>query len=673
MKLTDTVTKIPSIGPSYEARLQNLDIYTIEDLLLHPPSRYIDFRKVSNISEIKVGETLTVRGKVDFVKNQFTKTGRKMQIASVSDDTGSVVCAWFNQPYLTRTLRKGAKISLSGKIEKFGYKPAFFSPDFELGVDATNLHTGRLVPVYPQTEGVTSKWLRTKIMLAHKKMKDEINEFLPGNTLNSLGFPSYQEAIELMHFPEKLNGAERGRKRLAFNELLMLNLRSLYKKIQWRKRHTKHTIEVDDEKVGEFINSLPFELTESQSRSIDEILSDMTKKVPMNRLLEGDVGSGKTVVAAAGVFACFVRGYQSVIMAPTQILAQQHYKTLKNIFEKFKLRVFLITSEGIERDIGTPDVFVGTHALIHNKVDFDKVGLVVIDEQHRFGVEQRAHLTKKVRGKLTAPHVLTMTATPIPRTVALTVYGDLDLSVLSELPKGRKPINTLIVSERKRNSAYKWIKSQIRERRVQVFVICPLIEQSQAETMKQVKSAKSEYEKLTGVFKGFRVGLLHGRQKAEEKNEVLSKFKDNKLHILVSTPVVEVGIDIPNASIMVIETAERFGLAQLHQLRGRVGRGDQKSYCLLFTENAGRQAKTRLSALEKTLSGFELAELDLKLRGPGDVFGVKQHGFEKLKIANWNDTKLLNISRDTAEEFIRNKKKYRSLFDYLETRRMIAN
>jgi ATP-dependent DNA helicase RecG len=673
MKLSGPVTQIPSVGPSYQTRLEKLDIYTVEDLLLHPPIRYIDYSNTLSVSQAAVGRVMTIRGVVDFIKNHYSKTGKKMQLAKVSDQTGSIICLWFNQPYLVRVLRPGIQITVSGKVDSFGQKPAFISPDFEPGEVETNIHTGRLVPIYPQTEGVSSKWLRSKVKLAYEAYKTDIREFLPERIIKQYKLATYREAIRMLHFPSGTEEAERGRARLAFNELLMLNLRSVYKKIQWKKRYTKLKLVIDRDKLETFTGSLPFKLTGAQKRSIDEILSDMTKTTPMNRLLEGDVGSGKTVVAATAAFACFLNGYQSVVMAPTQILAQQHYQTLKTLFEKYKLRIFLITSEGIEKDLGTPDIFVGTHALIHNRVDFEKVAFVTIDEQHRFGVEQRAHLTQRVGGKLSAPHVLTMTATPIPRTVALTVYGDLDLSVLEELPKGREPTKTWIVDKNKRESAYEWIKNQIRAKAVQVFVICPLIEESRVETMRQIKSAKTEYTKLKSIFSGLSVGLLHGRQKASEKNDVLLKFKQNKINVLVSTPVVEVGIDIPNASIMVIETAERFGLAQLHQLRGRVGRGGEKSYCLLFTENAGRQAKSRLSALEKTLSGFELAELDLKLRGPGDVFGVKQHGFERLKIASWNDVKLLKISKQAAEEFVSGDNKYKTLLAYLERRRMAAN
>ena len=371
----------------------------------------------------------------------------------------------------------------------------------------------------------------------------------------------------------------------------------------------------------------------------------------MNRLLEGDVGSGKTVVAAVASFAVFLNGFQTIIMAPTQILASQHYETFKKLLTSFGVRISLITSDIKKSDLGRNDVFIGTHSLIHNKVSFDKVGLVVIDEQHRFGVEQRKHLVKKSG----TPHTLTMTATPIPRTVALTSYGDLDLSVLTEMPKGRLKVTTWFVPETKRKGAYEWIKSRIKDHKSQVFIVCPLIEDSEFETMADVKSVTTEFEKLKKIFGGLKLGLLHGRLKPNEKAQILKDFRSGKTDILVTTPVVEVGLDIPNATIMVIEAAERFGLAQLHQLRGRVGRSEKKSYCLLFSNI---KYSKRLRAMEKMHSGFELAELDLKIRGPGEIFGTAQSGFPELKVASWSNYPLIKKAKDIASDIINNPSKY---------------
>ena len=437
---------------------------------------------------------------------------------------------------------------------------------------------------------------------------------------------------------------------MAFNEVLNLEIRSILRKRNWDKNKVAHRLTIKDSEIQEFIDSLPFDLTDSQRKAADEILSDLKGGIPMNRLLEGDVGSGKTVVAALGMFASFVNGFQSVIMAPTQILATQHYNTLKKLFKKFNIRVSLITSSIKRVDLGRSDIFVGTHSLIHNKIDFDSISFVVIDEQHRFGVEQRKSLIKKSG----IPHVLTMTATPIPRTVALTTYGDMDLSIIAEMPKNRQKITTWIVPEGKRNGAYDWIQKQVEENHSQAFIVCPLIEDSEAETLMDVKSVTSEFERLKSLtqFSSLKLGLLHGRMKAKEKDGVLEDFKKGKIDILVTTPVVEVGIDIPNATIMVIEAAERFGLAALHQLRGRVGRGEEKSYCLLFSNFHSGSAYTRLKAMEKSHSGFELAELDLKIRGPGEVFGTAQSGFPELKIASWSNYGLIKAAKDTAEKII---------------------
>jgi ATP-dependent DNA helicase RecG len=428
----------------------------------------------------------------------------------------------------------------------------------------------------------------------------------------------------------------------------------LHRKINWKRNKVSNKLFVNKTEVNKFIETLPFKLTQSQNIAIDEILKDLERNYPMNRLLEGDVGSGKTVVAAAAAFAVFANGFQTVIMAPTQILAEQHYKTLNSIFEKYKVRVSLITSSSKKGEIGRSDIFVGTHALIHSKTDFTKVALVVIDEQHRFGVEQRKHLVKKSG----TPHILTMTATPIPRTIALTSYGDLDLSVLTEMPKGRQKITTWVVPNQKREKAYEWMKSQITKLKSQIFIICPLIEESEVETLADVKAVTTEYIKLGSVFPNFKLGLLHGKLKHGEKEKILNEFRDGKLDILVSTPVVEVGIDIPGATIMVIEAAERFGLAQLHQLRGRVGRSDAKSYCLLFSNFHSGNAYQRLKAMETMHSGFELAELDLKMRGPGEIFGTAQSGFPLLKVASWNNYILIKKAKDLAEEIVKNPNKY---------------
>lgn len=668
MDVNSPVSTLPLVGPVYTRRLEKLEIKTIDDLLHHIPHKYLDFTLSSPIARAQPGETLTIRGEVISIKNLYTRYGKKIQVATVADSSGEITAIWFNQPYLVKNIFPGENIALAGKVDWFSRKKALISPEYE-NADGhlKSLHTGRLVPIYPETARVSSKWIRGKVAFAYEALAEKLDEFLPREVLEKNGFLGIRDAIYAVHFPDNLESAQKGKERLAFDELVALQLKSLYRKEEWKENQTFHQLSINQEILAKFINSLPFKLTQSQETAITEILDDLKRGTPMNRLLEGDVGSGKTVVAAAAAFATFVNGFPTVIMAPTQILAQQHFDTLRSIFDIFKVRVSLITSAGVTADLGKTDIFVGTHALIHKKVDFENVALVVIDEQHRFGVEQRAHLIKKTGKKTKAPHVLTMTATPIPRTVALTLYGDLDLSALKELPVGRIPIVTWLVPPVKREAAYGWIKEKIVAEGIQAFIICPLIEESEIETMQQVKAATAEYERLKNVFPDLHLGLLHGRQNLKEKNEVLNSFKNKGIHILVSTPVVEVGIDVPNATIMVMEAAERFGLAQLHQLRGRVGRGEKKSYCLLFTESKSQKVKTRLFALQKGLSGFELAELDLKLRGPGEMFGLKQHGFADLKIASWQDIELIKKAKEVASQAIKNKDNFPKLIKKIQT------
>lgn len=654
MKLQNPVSSIPLVGPTYAAKLKKLNIQTVKDLTYHFPHRYQDYSLTSDLGKLQPGEVVTVKGQITQIKNIYTKGGKKIQNATVSDGQDSIEVTWFNQPFLVKTLPEDTWVSLSGKVDWYGRKKVLVSPEYEkLGNNnwkmENTVHTGRLVPVYPETSGISSKWIRSRISRVLPQVVEELEETLPSEIMRKNKLPGIKEAIEKIHFPKTIGEAEEARKRLAFDELLLVQARALLRKKEWRQKRLAHQIGVDQGKVLEFIKSLPFTLTPSQKRSVKEILSDLAHQKPMNRLLSGDVGSGKTVVSAAAAYICYTNGFQTAFMAPTQILAHQHHQTLQAILEPLGVKVFLLTS-GKKLEPGQ-DVVVGTHALIQKNVDFDNLALVVIDEQHRFGVAQRALLAKK--GKNKTPHVLTMTATPIPRTAALTIYGDLDLSTLDELPKGRQRIKTWIVPPQKRDAAYSWIRERVKNTNEQAFIVCPLIEESEVETMKQVRAAAAEFERLQKkVFPDLSLGLLHGRIKQKDKEKVMQKVRAGKIDILVATPVVEVGIDLPNATIMMIEAASRFGLAALHQLRGRVGRGAKQSYCLLFTETTSSKAQTRLKALEKTTSGGQLAELDLKLRGPGEVYGTRQHGFPELKIASFSDTKLIRQAREAAEEIL---------------------
>lgn len=623
-----------------------------------PPNRYIDYSSLVTTRQIQIGKIVTIKGKIHSLKNTRTKRGLTMQIGSLADEAGKIQVIWFNQPFLVKALYPGREVALSGKVSLFSGRPALVSPEYEILTSRhETVHTGRLVPVYPETKYISSKRIR---FLIRKKFETEIaniEEYLPPETLKKYKLVEIKKAYRFVHFPKNIKEAEAGRRRLAFNELLQLHLKSKLRKLKWQKKKVAHKLIIDHSAIQPFIDSLPFKLTSSQQKAVSEILQDLSQEAPMNRLLEGDVGSGKTVVAAIAAFATYLNGCQSVLMAPTQILAEQHYTTFTKLFANIdkNIKISLITATSHQSPV-TSHIIIGTHALIHKKAKFNKVALVIIDEQHRFGVEQRGGLVKKATlsaSKGGVPHILTMTATPIPRTIALTTYGDLDLSVLTDLPADRQKVTTWLVPPQKRVGAYNWIQSQITSHQSQAFWICPLIEESEKETMKDIKAVTSEFLNLKTQMSNVKIGLLHGRMKASEKNQVLNDFRTGKLDILVSTPVVEVGIDIPNATIMAIEDAERFGLAQLHQLRGRVGRGKKKSYCLLF----GKPSK-RLTAMTKMHSGFELAELDLKLRGPGEIFGTAQSGFPQFKAASLSDWKMIKQSKELAEEIAKNPLKY---------------
>lgn len=612
ISLDSPIQYVPKIGPVMAGKLAKLNINTVEDLLNHLPVRYDDFTNVVKIASIQVGEFVTVTGELTEIKNLYTHGGFVLQKGTVKDETGTIDLMWFNQPFLIKGFNKGETYTFQGKADLNGKKLVIKSPKTGEGFWA----------VYPETAGVTSKWLRARIDYLLKNL--HIVDYLPCD-LMELG-----EAWHKIHFPKNLNEAEEARKRIIFNEVLISQLISKKRKEQWQEAKLAHKFKIveNHDPLDNFVKNLPFTLTKSQKDVINDIYQDLAKDKPMNRLLQGDVGSGKTVVAALAMLATQLNGFKSVLMAPTEILAEQHYQTLK----KMGLKVGIATGS---KKIIDFDMLVGTHALLNLKLD--NLGLVVIDEQHRFGVSQRAKLLAMSEGH--TPHTLTMTATPIPRTIALTMFGDLDMSYLKELPLGRIPIKTWVVPNIKREASYEWIKKQ----NTQTFIICPFIEPS--ETLQTIKSAKIEFEKIKNIFKDLRVGLLHGRLKSKEKNEVLNKFKNREFDILVATPVVEVGVDIPGATIMVIEDADRFGLAQLHQMRGRVGRNDQQSYCLLFaSENSGR-----LKALEKTNSGLELAELDLKIRGPGQIFGTAQHGDFNFKTTQF-DPKIIVEAGDYASK-----------------------
>ncbi len=640
------------IGSVYGFKLNKLGISSIEDLIYHLPARYENNTVISKIERIQPGERITVIGKITKISNSFTKYGKKIQKAVLSDETGSIDVIWYNQPFLTRILKIDSTVSLAGNTSMYGSKLMLESPEYELiSTQKSLIHTGRLTPIYPATQGLSSKWIRSRTYSLLTNFLSEIKEYLPPRLLTDYHLSPLKSALFNIHFPKNSSDIEDARKRLSFDEMFLFQMHSRLNKLETKKESTKFRIRKEEfnTKINDFIIKLPFTLTHAQERSVWEILSDLSKSHPMNRLLEGDVGSGKTVVAAIAMYLVYLNGYKSALMAPTEILANQHFATLKKLLSPYKIKISLLTSAN-HPDTANTDILVGTHALIADKILIKNLALTVIDEQQRFGVSQRT----KLRLKGHKPHLLSLTATPIPRTLALTVYADLDLSVIDEMPKGRKKIKTWVVPENKRISAYNWIKEQLKFKdnyakiKKQAFIICPFIEES--ETLSTVKAVKKEFEKLSHVvFPQLKLGLLHSRLSAKMRQNVMSQMQKKQIHILVATPIVEVGIDFPDAVVMLIEAADRFGLAQLHQLRGRVGRGKHQSYCLLFSDSTNSKTFTRLKFLEKSDKGPVLAEYDLRLRGPGDMLGTRQHGFLPFKIANLSDVNLIKSTKSAVD------------------------
>jgi len=689
MRLDRPVESFRYIGPVYLKRLHKLGIKTLKDLFFHFPHRYNDFTSLKKVSEVKIGEEVAIQGEIKEINTRRTFK-RKMFIteALINDGSGTIRTVWFNQPYLSQNFKKGSKVSLAGKVH-FSEGGAFLSnPAHERVKEGKFLkHTQGLVPVYPETERLSSRWLRFIIHPLLEKYASEIEEFLPEEILRKKEFPRINKALYQIHFPRTKNEARVAKERFTFDDIFLIQLFSqeLKKKLQKQKAPK---ILPKRNYIEKFKKTLPFSFTNDQKMAIREILDDLQKEVPMSRLLEGEVGSGKTIVATLAAFVAVKNGYQVAIMAPTEILAEQHFQEISKYLSSLGVKIGLLTSEKIElkdkksakKKIkekefieritqGKVDVLIGTHSLIQERVKFKKLGLVVVDEQHRFGVEQRAKLIKETRNakhEAKIPHFLSMTATPIPRTLALTLYGDLSISQIKELPKGRKKIITKIVPPARRNEVYEFVRKEVKEGK-QGFVICPLIEESEK---LEVTAAKKEFERLKKkVFPDLKLGLLHGQMRTKEKDKIMRKFKEGKIEVLVSTPVVEVGIDVPNATAMIIEGADRFGLSQLYQFRGRVGRGELQSFCFLSTDSVAKKTWRRLKAILSAKNAFELSEKDLKIRGPGDFIGKRQSGIPDLAMASLNDLSLIEDVKKEVEETLEKDpglKKYPLLRNRLE-------
>ncbi|MBU2575888.1 ATP-dependent DNA helicase RecG [Patescibacteria group bacterium] len=668
--LSTPIHKLTRVGKVTSERLAKLGIQNVKDLLEHYPSRFEDYSEKLSLNQLAEHQIGSVFGVIKSIETKKTPR-KKMQITEcyLDDSKGTIKIIWFNQPYIAQTLREGDMISVAGKIEQDFNGFVIKNPNYEKALaDEDFLHTSRLVPIYPATAGITQKQIR---FLMHQALEavDEFKDFLPGKIKEKARLSDKNTAIKKVHLPASSKEYLDSARRLKFEELFLIQLITEQSRKKLRAQNAPK-IEFKEQATKNLVNSLPFKLTDDQRKQSWQILKDMQKKEPMNRLLQGEVGSGKTVVAAIAALNAAESGFQTALMAPTEILAFQHYETITNIFPDRPIA--LLTSKYarastnpnasraiIKKEIsdGKIDIIIGTHAIIQKDINFNKLGLVIIDEQHRFGVEQRKALKCKNAplGRLSlasTPHFLSMTATPIPRSLALTLYSDLDISSIRQMPFGRKPIQTKVVEEKNRPKAYEFIKQKISQGR-QIFVICPLIEESDA---LGIKSATEEFEKLKkAVFSSISIGLLHGRMKHNEKERVMSEFKNNNISILVSTAVVEVGIDVPNASIMIIEGADRFGLAQLHQFRGRVGRSSEQSYCFLFTDSQNAQTKNRMQSFVNARDGFEIAELDLQLRGPGQIYGTAQSGrFEDLKIARLTDAGLISETKKYAQDLLDN-------------------
>jgi len=650
------------VGKTTASRLKKLGLETVEDLIFYFPYRWQDFSQIFSIAEVKPGDGVSVRGKIQLINNRRSFAKRKnLTEALVADDSGSIKVVWFNQPYLAKTLQPGDEVYLSGKVDFDKYALQFVNPIYEKAGPGETIHTARLVPVYSLTGNLTQKQLRFLIKMSLPAIK-QITDYLPPAIIKERHLLDLRLALRQIHFPDSQELIDRAIRRLKFDELLFFQLQVLAHKAEIESS-ASWPINFDEQRIKAFVGQLPFKLTDDQRKAAWQIVSDLEKSHPMNRLLEGDVGSGKTVVAAIAMLNAAVAGKQCVLMVPTEILAWQHYNNFLALFKNSGLKIALLTrsqqqlggkkesKEKIKKFLaaGKIEIIIGTHSLIQEEIQFADLALAIIDEQHRFGVAQRQRLRQKIKEGKFMPHLLSMTATPIPRSLALTLYGDLDLSLIREMPKDRKKIITRIVSAKNRPQAYDFIRAEIRLGH-QAFVICPLIDLSDKLGVKAVSSEHAKLDKE--IFPELKVGLLHGKLKAAEKEKVMADFLAKKYDLLVATSVVEVGVDVPNATVMIIEGADRFGLSQLHQFRGRVGRSAHQSYCFLFTDNYSPKTAERLQAFVAAKDGFELAEFDLKFRGPGEIYGTKQSGYPEFQLAQLTDYDLIAEAKITAQKLL---------------------
>ena len=652
--LEKDVKYIKGVGPNRVKLLNKLNIFTLHDLITYFPRTYEDRGKVKNIAECIDGEETLIEAVACGIISEVRLKGKTMQKLIVRDETGTATITWFNHSYLKSIFRVGQKYKFYGKISNMFGKISMNSPVFD--IEGSTKNTGKIIPIYPLTFSLSQNTIRKIIENGLKEVENKLEETMPKYILDEYKLEGINEAIRAIHFPNEFKDFNIARKRFVFEELLSVQLALLQLKNNYINEE-KGIQFSKDAKMSDIINKLPFKLTKAQLRVLEEIDNNMEQDKPMNRLLQGDVGSGKTVIAMCAAYKAVKCGYQAAIMAPTAILATQHLENFKKIFDELGIKCELLISamtkknkkELLERlENGEIDILIGTHALLQENVSFKKLGLVVTDEQHRFGVKQRTTIVEKGQN----PDVLVMTATPIPRTLALILYGDLDISIIDELPPNRKKIDTFAVTKTMTERVNNFIKEQVKQGR-QAYIVCPLVEENEELDLKSVEEL---YEKCkTEIFPEYRVEYIHGKMKAKDKDSIMEKFKNKEIDILISTTVIEVGVDVPNANIMVIENAERFGLAQLHQLRGRVGRGEYKSYCILKYEGKGETVRKRMKVMCDTNDGFIISEKDLELRGSGDFFGTLQHGIPDFKIANlFEDMPILKLAQGVAIKIMEN-------------------
>lgn len=670
------LTEVKGVGPELAKKLAGLGLATVADLIDYFPRRYDDYSQVQSINQLQPG-TVTIKAVIKQAKGRYVRRGMHITEAVASDESGSVKIVWFNQPYREAGLKTAQEYYISGEFALKSGRFSITNPSAEL-VSSFPVNTARIVPIYRETKGLKSAQIR-KILAQLVPAIRMLPETLPPWIVDHYKLASRAEAVEAIHFPNGPEHLQKARQRLGFEEVFGLTLAALLNKYDLL-HETALEIPFNEQLAKQFVSHLPFKLTDAQRKTVWQIYQDMQKTIPMNRLVEGDVGSGKTVVAAMAAVMAMEQGFQVALMAPTELLARQHAETLHDLLQPLGMSGQLTLLVGglkpaqkkaAQASIasGKARFIVGTHALIQDKVDMHKLGLVIVDEQHRFGVEQRKALQAKAGHAL---HVLNMTATPIPRSLALTLYGELDISVIDTKPAGRKPIMTKIVSPNSRKQLYEEVEAELVAGR-QMFVVCPLITESGA---LDAKSAEVVFKELSqGAFKHRNIGLLHGKLKPEEKDAVMQQFVNHELDILVATTVIEVGVNVPNATVMLVENAERFGLAQIHQLRGRVGRSEHQGYCYLMMGDSSQPSR-RLRALESSSDGFALAELDLEIRGPGAIYGTMQHGQLDLRIAKLSDVKLISAARRAAQELIdRNEDllQYKEFYERVQRLRAVTN